>query len=82
MRVKFTNQAELMEKAGLQGQTWFLYVIYFWNKQNIHIHLICFDRNFDHPHINAVTFVPRKQSKKPQFSTMKQFSVLSIGICF
>ena len=41
----------------------------------MHINLICFDRNFDHPHINVVTFVPRKQSKKPQFSTMKQFFV-------
>ena len=34
---------------------------------NIHINLICFDDNFDHPHVNVVTFVPRKQSKKPQF---------------
>ena len=34
---------------------------------NIHFNLICFDRNFDQPHINVVTFVPRKQSKKPQF---------------
>ena len=31
------------------------------------MNLICFDRNFDHPHINVVTFVPRGQSKKPQF---------------
>ena len=29
--------------------------------------LFCFDRNFDHPHVNVVMFVPRKQSKKPQF---------------
>ena len=34
---------------------------------NIHINLICFDDNFDHPHVNVVTFVPTKQSKKPQF---------------
>ena len=31
---------------------------------NIHIDLICFDDNFDHPDVNVVTFVPRKQSKK------------------
>ena len=34
---------------------------------NIHINLICFDRNFDHPHINVVIFVPRKQSKSHHF---------------
>ena len=34
---------------------------------NIHINLICFDDNFDHPHVNVVAFVPRIQSKKPQF---------------
>ena len=34
---------------------------------NIHINLICFDRNFDHAHISVVTFVPRKLSKQPQF---------------
>ena len=34
---------------------------------NIHINLICFDRSFDHRHINVVTFVPTKQFKKPQF---------------
>ena len=34
---------------------------------NIHINLICFDDNFDHPHFNVVTFVPRKQSKKSNF---------------
>ena len=34
---------------------------------NIHISLTCFDRNFDHPHINVVTFVPSKPcKKKPQ----------------
>ena len=27
-----------------------------------------FDRNFDSPHINAVTFVARKQSKSHNFS--------------
>ena len=37
------------------------------NEANIHINLICFDRNFDHPNVNVVTFVPRKQSIKPDF---------------
>ena len=36
-------------------------------KANIDINLICFDHNFGHPHINVVTFVPKKRSKKPQF---------------
>ena len=36
-------------------------------KANIHINLICFDRNFDNPYINVVTFVPSKQFKKPKF---------------
>ena len=52
-----------------------MYVTYFWNKQNIHINLIGFNRNFDHPHINVATFVPRIQSKSHNFSTMKQFLV-------
>ena len=34
---------------------------------NIHINLICLNRNFNNPHINVVTFVPIKQSKKPHF---------------
>ena len=34
---------------------------------NVHINCICFDRNCDHPQITAVSFVPRKQSKKPRF---------------
>ena len=36
---------------------------------NIRDSLICFDHIFDYHHINVVTFVPRKQSKRPQFST-------------
>ena len=36
-----------------------------------HVNLICFDRNFDHPHINVVAFVPRNQSNKPQFFPQK-----------
>ena len=39
---------------------------------NIHISLICFVRNFNHQYINIVTFVPRKQSKKPQLFPQKR----------
>ena len=43
------------------------------------IHLIYFDHSFDHPHINVVTFVPIRQSKKPHsFSTKKQFFVQKV----
>ena len=35
---------------------------------NIQINFICFNLNFDHPHITVVPFVPRRQSKKPRFS--------------
>ena len=52
-----------MEKAELQEQNSFLYVIYFRNKQNMHLALIV---EFDHPDINVVTFVPIIQSKTPQ----------------
>ena len=34
---------------------------------SLHINFICFNRNFDHPIITVVTFVPRKQSKKLRF---------------
>ena len=61
-----------MEKAGPLATNMVLYVIYFWNKQNIHINLIGFARNFDHSHINVVTFVAREQSN---FSTVKKFFV-------
>ena len=44
------------------------FVFYFILKEaNIHINLICFDGNFDHPHINVVTSVPSGQSKKSHF---------------
>ena len=45
---------------------------------NIHINLICFDRNFDHPHFNVVTFVPRKQPQKPQCFKQKQSLLLTM----
>ena len=41
-------------------------------KANIHINCICFDSNFHHPHINEVTFVPKKQSKIHRFFNKKQ----------
>ena len=38
------------------------------------MNLIGFDRNFDHPHINVVPFVRRKQSKKATiFPQLKRF---------
>ena len=47
-----------------------VYVCYVLLKEtSIHINFICFNRNFDHLHINVVTFVPRKLSNKPIFST-------------
>ena len=36
-----------------------------------HINFTCFNRNFDHPHVTAVTFVPRKPVQKPQFFPTK-----------
>ena len=36
----------------------------------IQMNLICFDRNFDHPHVNII-FVSSKKSKKPQFFSTK-----------
>ena len=45
-----------------------LYILFtFGRSKHPHISFICSGRNFDHPLINAVTFVRRKQSKKPQF---------------
>ena len=48
---------------------------------NIHINLICFDDNFDHPHVNVVTSVPRKQSKQPQFfhKTFEMYLLLGLS---
>ena len=63
LRVKFTSQ-QINGKSRTSETNMVLYVIYFWNKQSIHINLISFYRHFDHPHINVVTFVSRKQSKK------------------
>ena len=34
---------------------------------NIHINLICFNRNFDHPHITAVTLSPENSPKSHDF---------------
>ena len=64
-----------MEKAGLQGQTWCLYVIYFRNKQNIHINLIGFDRNLI-IHISMLSpLSPENSPKSHNFSTMKKLFV-------
>ena len=47
---------------------------------NIHINLICFDRNFDHPHVNVVTFVSSQKShnffpQKHSFFAKKVFDI-------
>ena len=34
---------------------------------NVHINLICFDRYFNNPHINVVTFVPENSPKSSNF---------------
>ena len=69
----------------LMGKSWTLWtnmvsVCYLFVKEvNMHINLIYFGHNFDHPWINAITFVPNKQSKKPQFfSTETYFSQKSL----
>ena len=68
LSVRVNSQTnKLMEKSRTLG-TKMVFVCYLLLKEaNTHINLICFDDNFDHPHVNVVTFVPRKQSKKPQF---------------
>ena len=54
-----------MEKSGT-SETKMVFVCNLPLKEaNIHINLIYFDDNFDRPHVNVVTFVSRKQSKKP-----------------
>ena len=53
-----------MEKSRTLGTNMIFVRYLLLKEENIHIHLICFDLDFDRPHINAV---PRKQSKKPQF---------------
>ena len=44
-------------------------------EEDIQINSICFHCNFDHPHISAVMFVPRKQSKKPQLFSARIFDM-------
>ena len=48
---------------------------------NIHINFICFNGNFDHPRITVVTFVPRKQSKKPRFFPQNIVLMKKSSIC-
>ena len=67
---KFTNQKTNGKSQTLGTNIVFVCYLLL-REENIHINLICFHCNFDHPHIDAVTFVPRKQSKKPQFFRKK-----------
>ena len=45
---------------------------------NIHINLICFDDNFDHPHVNVVTFAPENSPKSPNFSQKLSFLLKTV----
>ena len=63
MRVKFTNQQTNGEKPDLRDKHGFCMLSTF--ERNKHPYkLDLFDDNFDHLHVNVVTFVLRKQSKK------------------
>ena len=56
-----------MEKSRTLGTNMVFVCYSLFKEAGIHINLICFDRNFDHPHISVVTFVPNKQSKSHSF---------------
>ena len=45
---------------------------------NIHINLICFDDNFDHPHVNVVTLSPENSPKSHNFFTKTLLFVKNI----
>ena len=60
-----------MEKSRTLGTNMVCACYLLLQEANFHIRLICFDHNFGHPHIDVVTFVPRGQSKKPQFFPQK-----------
>ena len=45
---------------------------------NIHINLICLDRNFNNPHIIVVTFVPKNSQKAAIFPTKTRFFVVKV----
>ena len=74
-RIKLKTK-KLMEKSRTLGTNLAFVCYLLLQETNIHINLICFDHNFDHPHINVVTFIPRKQAKKPQFFPQKHFDLL------
>ena len=58
------------------SETNMVFVYLLFKEADIHIDLICFGRNFDHPHVNVVAPVPRKQSKNPP-----QFPLQNIAFC-
>ena len=59
-----------MEKSRTSGTKMVFVCKLLLKEANIHIKLIYFDDNFDRSYVNVVTFVSRKQSKKPYiFST-------------
>ena len=48
---------------------------------DIHINFIWCHHNFDDPHIYVVIFVPRKQSKKPQFLFKRSLICYCSWVC-
>ena len=62
-----------MEKSRTLGTNMIFTCYLLLKEAYIHINLICFDGNFDHPLISVVTSVPRKQSKSDNFSTEAVF---------
>ena len=60
---------KLMGKSRTLGTKMVIVCYLLLKEAKIRVNLICFDDSFDHPHVNLVTFVPRKQSKSHHFST-------------
>ena len=56
-----------MEKSQTLGENMICACSLLLKEANFLVHLIYFDHNFDHPHINVVTFVHIRQSEKLQF---------------
>ena len=56
-----------MEKYRTLGTNMVCACYLFLKEANIHINLICFDRDFDHPHMNVVHVCPQKTVQKPHF---------------
>ena len=66
VRVKLKT-SKLMEKSRTLGTNIAFCMLPTFERSKYPYQFVCFDRNFDHPHINVVAFAPRKQSKRPHF---------------